>query len=227
METIKVINYVIMVIFFACYAYQFLYIPIAWLKKQKPLPKGLLHRYAVLIAARNEETVIGSLIESIKRQNYPADRIDIYVIADNCTDCTAKAAKSHGATVFERFDKVRIGKGYALNYLLGRIKKIYDAYLVISPRMNTVRQRFKRLCPMEESTVSTSAPFANLNMVEAIFIITLTHARIAAGAMFMSISKHENFRGSSLLSVSHRSGEAPANIPDPNASSVGRTGEIL
>lgn len=111
METIKVINYVIMVIFFACYAYQFLYIPIAWLKKQKPLPKGLLHRYAVLIAARNEETVIGSLIESIKRQNYPADRIDIYVIADNCTDCTAKAAKSHSATVFERFDKVRIGKG--------------------------------------------------------------------------------------------------------------------
>ena len=62
METIKVINYVIMVIFFACYAYQFLYIPIAWLKKQKPLPKGLLHRYAVLIAARNEETVIGSRI---------------------------------------------------------------------------------------------------------------------------------------------------------------------
>lgn len=139
METIKVINYVIMVIFFACYAYQFLYIPIAWLKKQKPLPKGLLHRYAVLIAARNEETVIGSLIESIKRQNYPADRIDIYVIADNCTDCTAKAAKSHGATVFERFDKVRIGKGYALNYLLGRIKKsttpiLYSTRTMLSTR---------------------------------------------------------------------------------------------
>lgn len=143
METIKVINYVIMVIFFACYAYQFLYIPIAWLKKQKPLPKGLLHRYAVLIAARNEETVIGSLIESIKRQNYPADRIDIYVIADNCTDCTAKAAKSHGATVFERFDKVRIGKGYALNYLLGRIKKIYDAYLVFDAD-NVVDKNFVR-----------------------------------------------------------------------------------
>ena len=62
METIKVINYVIMVIFFACYAYQFLYIPIAWLKKQKPLQKGLLHRYAVLISARNEKTVIGSLL---------------------------------------------------------------------------------------------------------------------------------------------------------------------
>lgn len=143
METIKVINYVIMVIFFACYAYQFLYIPIAWLKKQKPLPKGLLHRYAVLIAARNEETVIGSLIESIKRQNYPADRIDIYVIADNCTDCTAKAAKSHGATVFERFDKVRIGKGYALNYLLGKIKKIYDAYLVFDAD-NVVDKNFVR-----------------------------------------------------------------------------------
>ena len=130
METIKNINYVIMVIFFVCYTYQFFYIPVAWLKKQKPLPEGLLHRYAVLIAARNEAAVIGNLIDSLKRQNYPADLIDIYVIADNCTDSTAKVAESHGATVFERFDKVQIGKGYALHFLLDRIEESYDAYLV-------------------------------------------------------------------------------------------------
>lgn len=111
MEMIKNINYVIMVIFFACYAYQFFYIPVAWLKKQKPLPEGQLHRYAVLIAARNKAVVIGSLIDSLKLQNYPADRIDINVVADNCTDHTAEVAGSHGATVFERFDSVRIGKG--------------------------------------------------------------------------------------------------------------------
>ena len=34
MEAIKIVNYVIMVLFFACYAYQFLYIPIALLKKK-------------------------------------------------------------------------------------------------------------------------------------------------------------------------------------------------
>ena len=130
MEMIKNINYVIMVIFFACYAYQFFYIPVAWLKKQTPLPEGKLHRYAVLIAARNEATVIGSLIDSLKRQNYPADRIDIYVVADNCTDHTAEVSELHGATVFERFDKVRVGKGYALHFLLDRIEESYDAYLV-------------------------------------------------------------------------------------------------
>ena len=130
METIKLINYAIMVIFFACYAYQFLYIPVAWLKKQKPLAEGKLHRYAVLIAARNEAAVIGSLIDSLKRQNYPTDLIDIYVVADNCTDQTAEAAESHGAIVFERFDSVRIGKGYALQFLLDRIEESYDAYLV-------------------------------------------------------------------------------------------------
>ena len=43
MEAIKIVNYVIMVLFFACYAYQFLYIPIALLKKKKPLPV-LQHR---------------------------------------------------------------------------------------------------------------------------------------------------------------------------------------
>lgn len=56
---------------------------------------GHLHRCAVLIAARNEAAVIGSLIDSLKRQNYPADRIDIYVVADNCTDHTAEVAEAH------------------------------------------------------------------------------------------------------------------------------------
>ena len=130
METVKIINYAVTVIFFICYAYQFFYIPVSWLKRQKPLPEGRLCRYAVLIATRNEETVIADLIDSLKRQNYPADLIDIYVAADNCTDRTAETARAHGAAVFERFDKVNAGKGYALNFLLGRIEEKYDAYIV-------------------------------------------------------------------------------------------------
>lgn len=131
METIKIINYVIMVIFFACYAYQFFYIPVALLKKKKqPSSEGTPHRFAVLIAARNEAAVIGNLIDSLKRQTYPAERIAIYVVADNCTDRTADVAHEHGAKVVRRFDRNRIGKGFALHYLLRRIKKQYDAYLV-------------------------------------------------------------------------------------------------
>ena len=131
METIKIINYIIMVIFFACYAYQFFYIPVALLKKGKqPSSDGAPHRFAVLVAARNEEAVIGNLIDSLKQQTYPAERIAIYVVADNCTDRTADVAHEHGAKVIRRFDRNRVGKGFALHYLLRRIKKQYDAYLV-------------------------------------------------------------------------------------------------
>lgn len=83
-----------------------------------------------MIAARNEAAVIGNLIDSLKRQTYPAERIAIYVVADNCTDRTADVAHEHGAKVVRRFDRNRIGKGFALHYLLRRIKKQYDAYLV-------------------------------------------------------------------------------------------------
>ena len=130
MDAIKLINYIVMALFFACYAYQFIYIPVALLKKQKPLPDGQFHRFAVLIAARNEEAVIGNLIDSLKRQNYPAELIDIYVVADNCTDQTAAVARTHGAKVVCRNDRTHVGKGYALQYLLQHIPEAYDAYLV-------------------------------------------------------------------------------------------------
>ncbi len=145
MDTIKIINYVIMVIFFTCYAYQFFYIPLALLKKRKPLPEGVPHRFAVLIAARNEAAVIGNLIDSLKQQNYPAELIDIYVVADNCTDCTAEIAHAHGARVFERHDRSRVGKGFALSYLLRRIKREYDGYLVFDADNVVDRNYFREI----------------------------------------------------------------------------------
>ena len=36
MEMLKTINFIIAVIFFVCYTYQFLYIPVPWLRKEKP-----------------------------------------------------------------------------------------------------------------------------------------------------------------------------------------------
>ncbi len=46
-----------------------------------------------IIPAHNEEAVVGNLVESLKAQNYNKDLYDIYVIADNCTDNTAKSCK--------------------------------------------------------------------------------------------------------------------------------------
>ena len=65
---IEKINYVVMCLFFICYSYQFFYILVSWLRKPKPHKPEVYHRIAVLIAARNEQTVIGNLIDSIKAQ---------------------------------------------------------------------------------------------------------------------------------------------------------------
>ena len=54
------------------------------------------HKYAIIVAARNEELVIGQLIKSIKNQKYPKELIDIFVVADNCTDNTARVAEKQG-----------------------------------------------------------------------------------------------------------------------------------
>lgn len=93
------------------------------------------HSYAFLIAARNESKVIGNLISSILQQDYPADKIKIFVVADNCTDDTAQICRSLGCTVYERFDTEHIGKGYALKFLTAHIEEdfgmsSFDGYFV-------------------------------------------------------------------------------------------------
>ena len=69
------------------------------------------HRFAVVIPARNERSVIPALIASIKKQNYPQKLIDIFVIADNCTDDTAQVARQSRAKVYEQFNRQLVGKG--------------------------------------------------------------------------------------------------------------------
>ena len=134
METIKTINSIIGVLFMLCYAYQFFYIAVSFLKKSKPHKTDKLHNFAVLIAARNEQSVIENLIQSIKTQDYPEKLVSVFVVADNCTDSTAKIARRAGATVYERFNKNEVGKGYALDFLTSKIKEdygdVFDAFFV-------------------------------------------------------------------------------------------------
>ena len=133
---VNYLNYVFALIFIACIGYQFVYIFIPFLKGGRKYKAKKMCKYAVLIPGRNEEKVIPHLIASIKGQSYPEELIDIFVIADNCTDNTAKVAKEAGAYhVIERFNDKLIGKGYALDYALNLIKEEfsenhYDGYFV-------------------------------------------------------------------------------------------------
>lgn len=118
-----------------CYFYQIVYLLLPLVLRPKAVGEVPRKRYAILIAARNEEAVLPHLLDSIRHQDYPAEKITTYVIADNCTDRTADVAREHGARVFTRQDQSRVGKGYALNYLLEQIRQAgeldtYDAFLI-------------------------------------------------------------------------------------------------
>ena len=99
-------------------------------KKYLPEPDRLL-RFAVLIPARNEEACIAGIIESIHKQNYPQDLIDIYVIPNNCTDSTAAVALHAGASIMTVSARVN-SKGMALNEAFFRLLQTesHDAYCV-------------------------------------------------------------------------------------------------
>lgn len=126
LELVPYINYIFAVIFILCVGYQFIYIFVPFMKGGKKLRAKKMNKYAVLIPARNEEKVIPHLIASIKGQTYPSELIDIFVIADNCTDNTAQVAMDAGAFhVYQRENKELIGKGYALDYTLAKIREDY------------------------------------------------------------------------------------------------------
>ncbi|WP_242941676.1 glycosyltransferase family 2 protein [Parasporobacterium paucivorans] len=111
------------------YSYQLIYIFIAFKakrEKKREEKEVTFRRYAVIISARNEGMVIGELIKSIKNQKYPQDLVDIFVVADNCTDNTASASSNAGAIVRERFNADQVGKGYALDFMMKIIEKEYS-----------------------------------------------------------------------------------------------------
>ena len=75
-------------------------------------PDGV--RFAILVPAHNEEAGIRATLDNLRGELTPGSRL--LVVADNCSDGTAAAARAAGAEVIERHDLSRRGKGYALDF---------------------------------------------------------------------------------------------------------------
>ena len=128
MSYLNTVNLVFTVIFgiLALMTMHFVVFGIIGLFAKKKYPKAKVqHKYGVIIPARNEEAVIGNLIQSVYKNNYPQEKLQVFVIAHNCTDNTAKIARELGATVYEYENKEECTMGYAFRYLFDRIREDY------------------------------------------------------------------------------------------------------
>ncbi|NJP11576.1 MAG: glycosyltransferase family 2 protein [Leptolyngbyaceae cyanobacterium RU_5_1] len=108
---------------------------------------------SVMVAAKNEEAVIGRLVKTLCSLNYPSCRYELWVIDDNSTDGMPALLEQLSA----QYDQLRVfrrpvgsagGKSGALNQVLpltkGEIIAVFDADAQVTPDL------FCRVLPLFE-----------------------------------------------------------------------------
>lgn len=142
---VTILLFAIQALSIAILAYTIILVLISWKKPKRDYemhaPKK---RFLVFVPAHNEETVVEHIIDNLlHKMKYPKELLDVYVIADNCTDNTANIARAAGAKVIEHFSAPDEPKGkpygikYALDEIGDRLKEydcigIFDADNLIS-----------------------------------------------------------------------------------------------
>jgi len=88
--------------------------------------------FVFLVPAHNEVLHIRDCVRSIVAAEYPTTLRRIIVIADNCTDGTAKLAREAGAECLERTDLERPGKPQAIAWALAQLElPACDAVVIV------------------------------------------------------------------------------------------------
>jgi cellulose synthase/poly-beta-1,6-N-acetylglucosamine synthase-like glycosyltransferase len=99
-----------------------------------------LWRVAVVVPAHNEVASIESCVRSLLSADRDGMHVDIHVVADNCTDGTALAARHAGANVLTRTNEAERGKGYALNFAFTQLAPLgYDCVLIVDADTSVAR----------------------------------------------------------------------------------------
>lgn len=124
--------------------------------------EGIHHRIAILIPAHNEEAAIGLTIDSCQQSDYPPDRYQLFVIADNCTDGTAQVVRQKGITCLERNDEEKRGKGHALAWAFPRLSEYpWDAVMVVDADCNLHPQALNAV----NAELRSGSPVLQINYV--------------------------------------------------------------
>ncbi len=118
------------------FLFQIIYLFLFWLPKRKYPQAKEKHKVGIIIPAKDESSVIERILKNLSQINYPKDKYEIIVLADNCTDNTAKLARNFESDVsirvFERQEsnKKKCNVGWALNFLFKQINcKDYEFFI--------------------------------------------------------------------------------------------------
>jgi 1,2-diacylglycerol 3-beta-glucosyltransferase len=133
------------------------------------LPPREIPRLLFLVPAHNEELMIAGCVRSLLEMTYPAARMRVIVIADNCSDATARLAREQGAESLERFDTNLPGKPRAIAWALSQIDlRQWDACVIVDAD-STVESTFAlglaKLAPLND--IAFQSNFGVLNEFES------------------------------------------------------------
>ena len=108
------------------------------------------NRYGLIIPAKNEEAVIGALIDSVRNTDYPQELLDIFVVAHNCSDHTAELARKTDAYVYEYNNPNENTMGFAIRHLFDKIEEDfgtanYDGFFIFNADNTFAKDYFDKM----------------------------------------------------------------------------------
>lgn len=115
---------------------------LSW-RNPEPPPARRPWRFDLVVPAHDERAGIQRTVKNLLGLAWPAEQFRVLVVADNCSDDTARLAAEAGATVLVRQDATRRGKGYALDLAFARSRAdgfadaavVVDADTVVTPNL--------------------------------------------------------------------------------------------
>lgn len=153
--------------------------------------------FDIVVPACDEESGITATIAALRGLDYPKDRYRVLVIADNCTDATARLAAEAGAVVLERRDPERRGKGYALAHAFAQVERddladavvVIDADSTVSPNLlRAFARRFDAGAGVVQASYGVRRPEATWRARLMVIALSLFHGVRSLGRERLGLS---------------------------------------